>query len=377
MNSSYSTDMHASNKWHIILLQLMWWIMSAAGFVTIGILDPRNPCPFRLFPLFAIVWMIIGLSVSGALLFGASRLAVLSWRPIKQAIAAFIGFILGTVAFCFLYFSFEKILLKKDLMAVFELGPFIYIFFNVALWMAAAIAVGQVYRVQFTKREALRAYAERAETELRFVRQQVKSHLVFNALNSIMVAIEEKSPQAASMVLDLSRLLRQSLKTMPYMGTLGDELKRVQLYTRIEKSRFEDDLKISFDVADELLSLPSLPMVLQPLIENAIKHGRAQFNSPLHVDVRAERGDDRLTIRVTNQGQLACVEALRARKVNRFDINRGIGLYTVRRRLELEYGDEALLELTETTACGEKRVTATIGWPVEEHESTLDQGVMS
>jgi hypothetical protein len=372
MNSLDSTDTRASNWRHIARLQMTWWFMAALGVMAILFIDPIPESILDLLH-FTGIWTMSGLAVSSAMIFLASRLNLLSWRPAKQALAGIIGFVLGTAAFSMLFFTFFPYCIEKT-----KFGVFIYLALNFALWIAAAMAVGQVHRVQFEKREALKACAEKAETELRFVRQQVNSHLVFNALNSILVAIEEESPQAGSMVLDLSCLLRQSLETLPYTGTLGDEVERIQLYTRIEKSRFEDNLEISLDVTDDLLGLPCLPMVLQPLVENAIKHGFSQTNPPLRVDVRAEHDNGQLTIRVTNQGELARVDETRtSKKVDVRGSNRGIGLHTVRRRLEMEYGDEALLELTETVIDGEMCVTATIAWPTGARAQESTGGVMS
>ena len=96
-------------------------------------------------------------------------------------------------------------------------------------WIASAMAVSHIQRSTRAQKEALQAAADKTDMELRFVRQQVNSHLVFNALNSIMTAIEEKSPLASAMVMDLSRLLRQSLETLPHMGTLGEEVDRVRV----------------------------------------------------------------------------------------------------------------------------------------------------
>jgi LytS/YehU family sensor histidine kinase len=151
------------------------------------------------------------------------------------------------------------------------------------------------------------------------------------------------------------------------MGTLGEELARLELYARIERSRFEDDLQVTLDVAPELRRLPCLPMLLQPLVENAIKHGFARSEPPLHVDLRAEQRDGLVTVRVTNDGELEHRSA-RSPPQAKPDASRaglGLGLPATRRRLEQEYGSAALLELAQSTEGGGQRVTATATWPVQ------------
>ena len=376
MKAAYSNSEHSLREWPIGQLQLVWWFVSATGLVISTILNPAVTPPLISNIYFASLYMICGLGISSVLMYVASRLNLLSWHPARLTLGASVGFLLGVALFIGVIYTIMRAPSERPREEAI-VGVFFYIFYNFLAWTLGAMLVGHAYRAQLAKREALGAHLENAEAELRFMRQQVNSHLVFNALNSIMAAIEEKSPKVESMVLDLSNLLRQSLETLPYMGTLGDELDRVKLYTRIAKSRYEDLLAVALDLTDDLLDLPCLPMVLQPLVENAIKHGFAQNTGPLRIDVSAERRDDRLLIRVTNQGQLVRdVAAGSGNNVGSYTVS-GIGLHTVRHRLVNEYGDEALLEMAETTTHGEAYVTATIGWPIGHQCQLPEQRAVS
>jgi sensor histidine kinase YesM len=357
-------------------LQTLWWLMSAVTLVVADILE-GNTTPRSNLIIFALLWAVLGAAVSGGLYVAARRLGMLSWHPALQALAAIVGIFLGTAVFGALLIAIVLAGPEASQRSEGLLGLVIFVALMFSAWTPAAMLVGHMRRAQQAEREVLEARSEQSEAELRTIRQQVSSHLVFNALNSILAAIDEGSPQAGSMVLDLSRLLRQSLDTLPPMGTLGDELERLELYTRIEKTRFEDDLRISLDVAAELHELPCLPMVLQPLVENAIKHGFADASPPLGIDLRAERRDGRLTVQVTNDGRLLHITKGAVEEGGSADPSTGIGLRVVRRRLESEYGAAAILELAESCIDGHAKVTATIGWPIDERTFDRLPGVAS
>jgi hypothetical protein len=346
-------------------LHALWWsvpvgMMAASRAVQGG----EQTWPGVL--IFWVLWTALGTIICSGLVLLARRLNVLAWSPVRQLLAGGAGAVLGTLAFASVTAPLVLLTSTDPEAPNTVMGIGIVVALTFLAWVPAALFVGQLQRLGQIERGALRARADATETELRAVRQQVNSHLVFNALNSILVAIEEGAPQAAAMVLDLSSLLRQSLEALPHMGTLGDELARLELYGRIERSRFEDDLQITLDVAPGLRGLPCLPMLLQPLVENAIKHGFAGSEPPLHVDLRAEQGAGIVTVRVTNDGELERRAAGSPPRTGRDTGGGGLGLGlpATRKRLEQEYGSAALLELAQSTEGGGRRVTAKVSWPV-------------
>lgn len=315
---------------------------------------------------FGIPWMLFGVGVSSALALLASRLRVLSWRPVLQVFAVVAGVCLGTLCFAAVIATLPpEIISEQD-----RTGLVILAALTLTAWAPSALFFAQMRRLQAMEHAALSARAEANETALRALRQQINSHLVFNALNSILVAIEENSPRAASMVLDLSQLLRGSLEALPAMGTLREELDRLELYARIERSRFENDLDITLDIPDSLRPLPCLPMLLQPLLENAIKHGFARATPPVRIEVRAQRRNTQLTVEVINDGRLNGL-GVQAAKV---ESERGFGLRAIRHRLEEEYGMAGTLALSQDTREGRERVTATVAWPLENTPPLHDAG---
>lgn len=167
--------------------------------------------------------------------------------------------------------------------------------------------------------------------------QQVSPHFLFNALNTVSGLIIEDRPERAERVtVALAGLLRRSLETdCAERVPLGDELDAVRRYLEIEESRFEDRLIVDEQVSDELLSLEVPPMILQPLVENAIKHGVAQSSRPVRLNVSAERAGEALRIRVSDDARPEPGAAQPS--------GTGLGQTNIRQRLALMYGDGASL----------------------------------
>jgi LytS/YehU family sensor histidine kinase len=180
-----------------------------------------------------------------------------------------------------------------------------------------------------------------AEAELRALRAQINPHFLFNALTTIGYLIETAPPRALRTLLRLTGLLRGVLRPEGEFTTLGRELELVEHYLDIEHERFEERLRVSIDVPAELRTVPLPALVLQPLVENAIKHGVAPSVQGGEVTITARRLDAppaMLALTVRNTG-----------KPLGPDIGRGaghVGLANVERRLAGHYGTQATLSLT-------------------------------
>ena len=186
-------------------------------------------------------------------------------------------------------------------------------------------------------REA-RLESELARAQLHALRMQVHPHFLFNAL-SAAAALTKKDPARARHVLvDLGELLRLALDTTDDEIPLRDELAILDRYVRIEKTRMGDRLRVDVDVDPGLLDALVPPLLLQPLAENAVKHGLAPLEEGGSVAVRATRDGDALTITVADTGRgLAAAPSTMAEG--------GIGLENVRRRLDRLYGGAGALSL--------------------------------
>lgn len=179
-----------------------------------------------------------------------------------------------------------------------------------------------------------------AEAQLTALRAQINPHFLFNALTTIGYLIRNSPDKAYETLMRLTQLLRRILTTSSEMTTLGDELELVKNYLEIERARFEDKLRVEYAVSDAAEDRTLPPLVMQPLVENAIKHAISinrnggtiritataddDSNGPLRVEIW-DSGPGKKNVSITNGG--------------------GIGLANLRDRLKNYYGDAASLEL--------------------------------
>jgi two-component system LytT family sensor kinase len=181
-----------------------------------------------------------------------------------------------------------------------------------------------------------------SQAELRALRAQVNPHFLFNALTTIGYLIQTAPPRALDTLMQLTSLLRAVLRSEGDFTTLGRELDMIESYLDIERARFEQRLHVVIDVPASLRNIRVPPLVLQPLVENAVKHGIAPLRAGGEVRVRAtiERTSGlarSLLLVVQDTGAGATTEALRHGREN------GVGLRNVERRLAGQYGAEASL----------------------------------
>jgi two-component system LytT family sensor kinase len=193
-----------------------------------------------------------------------------------------------------------------------------------------------------------------AEAELSALRAQLNPHFLFNTLTTIGQLIQEAPPRALDTLYKLTGLLRAVLKRSDgEFVTLGEEVEIVRTYLAIEGARFEERLAVTIDVPASLAELPVPPLVLQPLAENAVKHGIAPLRAGGSVLVKAAIEGDALVLTVTDSGTEVPEAELERRR------GAGIGLSNLERRLERYYGNSASLAMRSAPELG-TRVTVTI-----------------
>jgi LytS/YehU family sensor histidine kinase len=210
---------------------------------------------------------------------------------------------------------------------------FIYLFiWNSIYFIYHYIAESRRQQVDKLKLEAL------VKTlELKTIKAHINPHFIFNALNSIRALIDENPGRARQAVTALGNMLRSSMysdqqETIP----LEKELKIVEDYLALEQIRFEDRLVLVYDVAPETLSNPIPPMMLQMLVENAIKHGINKSVKGGEVKITAENKNNFFNLVVQNIGTLDRTMNLE-----------GFGLQSTESRLELLFGAAAQFSITE------------------------------
>jgi signal transduction histidine kinase len=207
------------------------------------------------------------------------------------------------------------------------------------------------------------------EAELRALRAQLNPHFLFNALTTIGHLIQTAPPRALETLLRLTALLRAVLRSEGEFTTLGREMEMVAAYLDIERARFERRLRATLDIPKGLANLRVPPLVLQPIVENAVKHGISpqRDGGDVVVSARLDRssGAAQLVLRVTDTGAGATEEELRrGREI-------GVGLRNVERRLACQYGDGARLAIMTRPSAG---MTVEIRLPVER-QAVLDARV--
>lgn len=175
------------------------------------------------------------------------------------------------------------------------------------------------------------------ESELRALRYQLNPHFVFNALNSVSsLIIDRKNPQAEQLVEDLADFMRVVLKEgSEQMIGLEQEIEQQIRYLQIEQVRFPDRLTYEVQIDENVRDWKIPALIIQPLIENAIKHGVACSSDPVRVFISAQRDGPRLRLTVMNDGEIQHDLAM--------DRQTGTGLTNIRERLNAVYGHEAAL----------------------------------
>lgn len=191
------------------------------------------------------------------------------------------------------------------------------------------------------------------ETEIKMLRSQINPHFLFNCLNSISSLTITDPEKAREMVIKLSDFMRYALsKKDEQPVSLRSELENLRLYLDIEKVRFGERLSIEEKTDDNCLDTKIPVMLLQPLIENAVKHGVYESTESVRISTQAKRIDNYVTISITNNYDAASSSKK----------GTGTGLINVRRRLELFYGNKASIR----TMKEEGLYTVTIFLPADE-----------
>ncbi len=223
-------------------------------------------------------------------------------------------------------------LVNKLLLVLSSAFSYFVLFF---IWSLIYFMYHYVTKSRKQQLDTLRLESLVKELELQTIKAHINPHFIFNSLNSIRALVDENPQRARKAVTELSNILRSSMQsekkeTVPF----GNELHIVKDYLALENMRFEDRLKIEYDIDDDTLDQPVPPMMLQTLVENAIKHGISKNIKGGMVKVSSEFKDGYHELLVQNTGQFTG-------KVN----EDGFGISSTNNRLSLLYGDKARFEI--------------------------------
>ena len=182
----------------------------------------------------------------------------------------------------------------------------------------------------------------RQKAEFKALQFQVNPHFLFNALNTISSVCRENKERARELLLILADYFRYNLGSGSYMVPMQEEIEHVQDYLEIEKARFEEKLSVTYELEDNMnLLIPTL--ILQPIVENAVRHGRsADGMRVVHISVK-ERVDGYI-VKVRDKGPGFAPHILKKLE-NEEEIGKSIGLTNVHKRMKNIYGEKNGLQI--------------------------------
>lgn len=203
-------------------------------------------------------------------------------------------------------------------------------------WGMGYFWVKSEYSEQAATRRGQRLQTEAQRIELQLLRAQLDPHFLFHSLDGIASEIKTNPDAAVEMVDELSDYLRYSLEQRNRLiAPLDVELEAMRAYLRIEQARFGDQLNVSIEVTDDARHRLVPSFLLQPLVENAVKHGFKAGPPPWNLTIRATTHVDKLIVEVSNNGRLTTESFKLA----------GAGLESLQDRLSLLYSDRSQFAL--------------------------------
>ena len=212
---------------------------------------------------------------------------------------------------------------------------YFFTFILVALWLLIYLVWHFIEKNRKDQLDKLKLETTVKELELKTIKSHINPHFIFNSLNSIRALVDENPQRARKAITELSNILRSSMQAeKSETVTLQRELDIVKDYLALEHMRFEERLKIKFDIDEDTLNQPVPPMMLQTLVENAIKHGISKHVNGGEVIVVAKFKGDHLELMVRNTGQLSPT-------MN----GDGFGIKSTQDRLNLMYQGKAFFDI--------------------------------
>jgi sensor histidine kinase YesM len=210
-------------------------------------------------------------------------------------------------------------------------------------WTTAFLALSFSITVQEQERHAAELAVKAQEAQVRALRYQINPHFLFNTLNAIAALVRDAPTKAEEMVVQLSDFFRRSLALNPMEDlTLAEEVDLQRLYLEIERTRFPDRLRFEVELGRGTADVKVPALLLQPLVENAVKHGVAKSETPTCITVRARLDGAALEILVEND----------ARTNGHHAAGEKVGLQNVAERLRSRFGDDARIDCEELVQGG-------------------------
>ncbi len=234
-------------------------------------------------------------------------------------------------------------------------GGTLYNAYTLLAWSLLYVGAKQYVALRDERERTLRAEALAQSARLEALRYQLNPHFLFNALNAVStLVVEQRTAEASRMLARLADLLRATLERPPAdLVSLSDELELVRRYLDIEQIRLGDRLVVEIDVADDAWQARVPSLLLQPLVENAVRHAIAPRERGGRITIRARRLGSSLQLSVVDDGTPKGIDDTGISSSN------GIGLKNTKERLAELYGDACSFAISREMAGG-LRITITI-----------------
>ena len=203
-----------------------------------------------------------------------------------------------------------------------------------------AVGIAQLLGVQMELAELDRQAQLVTRAELAALHAQINPHFLFNTLNTIIMFSRTNPETARQLLIRLATFFRQSLKKHGYYNTLREEIEYINTYLVLEKARFREKLRIQRDIDKELLEYKIPVLTIQPLVENAVKHGITPKMDQGTVTISVEKHEGELLITVKDDGVGITKENLKNVLIPGFGKGNGVGISNVHERLKSLYGDD-------------------------------------
>ena len=306
-------------------------------------------------------WRLVIFVTTGFILSHLMRYIIIGFNLLQKRLEQqLIIFVLITLVLAFAASTLENLLLmqfelqnkterafKDNFLLLVLSGAFsmftLFFIWNLIYFMYHFITKSQKQQLDTLKLEALVK-----ELELKTIKAHINPHFIFNSLNGIRALIDEDPNRARNAITELSNILRSSMQTDKLESvSLEKELNIVKDYLALENMRFEDRLRVEYEIDEDTLDQPVPPMMLQTLVENAIKHGISKQITGGKIRIVSDFKDSYHELAVQNTGKL----------VNGTAKGEGFGLPSTLNRLSLLYGEKARFSIKQlTTEVVEARV---------------------
>ena len=282
---------------------------------------------------------IIGLPMTHVFRLITHRNGWLEFNPIKLALYVLIATSIMALSLALIseqlaHFAFHTTMFDNN---VDKLNFIFNWFIRMFLWSALYFGIHFFERYRQTEIEKWKLEACLKDSELAALKSQVNPHFLFNALNTIRELTLEDPHKAMHAMTQLASILRYSLRSAETQTVpLREEMKIVQEYLALESLRFEKRLYVVVDVDEQTLDIPIPPLIVQTLVENAVKHGIAELPKGGTITIQAQYKENALEICILNTGQIM---------KHHFREGQNIGVANTRERLSLLFGERASLSL--------------------------------